>query len=147
MSGLPRRHVNETAADVHAAAVSFVRRLRCVPPPAGLSWPRTSALALAVKNPGLTMSELAAAESVTMPTMTRIVDALERQGLIALKHDREDRRAVSIVATAKGRALLERAREERIGLVARALAQLDREDVEVLNRSAAALERLSELLG
>lgn len=147
MTGLPKTHVNETAANVHAAVSSFVRRLRCVPPPAGLSWPRTSALALVVKHPGLTMSQLADAESVAMPTMTRIVDALERQGLISRRWDRADRRSVSLVATAKGRSLLERARGERIAVVARALAQLEPDDVERLKGGAEVLARLTELLG
>lgn len=146
MSGLPTRRVNETAATVHTAVVTLVRRLRCVPPPAGLSWPRASALALAVKNPGLTMSELAAAESVTMPTMTRIVEALVRQGLVARKRDRTDRRSVSIAATAKGRALLERVLQERIGMLSRAVAQLEREDMDLLSRCAPLLERIAELL-
>lgn len=146
MSGLPSRRVNQTAASVHAAVVGLVRRLRLTPLPPGLSWPRTSALALVVKHPGISMTDLAAAESVAMPTMTRMVDALEDQGLIVRKRGSEDRRSVLLAATAKGRELVERARGQRVEAMARAIARLEPAQVEELARTAPLLERLTELL-
>jgi DNA-binding MarR family transcriptional regulator len=146
MSGLPSRRVSQTAASVHAAVSALVRRLRLTPLPPGLSWPRASALALVVKHRGISMTDLAAAESVAMPTMTRMVDALEEQGLIVRKRGSEDRRSVLLAATARGRELVERARGQRVEAIARAVARLEPAEVEELARAAPVLERLTELL-
>src|SRR5258706_16333919 len=66
---------------LHSAAIHLLRRLRVEDKAMGLSGPRTSALSVIVIRGPVTMSALAEAEQVRRPTMTRLVDGLERRGL------------------------------------------------------------------
>ena len=50
--------------------------------------------------------ELASAAGVTPPTATRILDALERRGIVERRRVPEDRRGVTITLTPGGRELL-----------------------------------------
>lgn len=54
---------------------------------------------------GLLMSELAGYTGNALPATSRIVDRMIREGLVTRNADPEDRRAVRIRLTAKGRAL------------------------------------------
>jgi DNA-binding MarR family transcriptional regulator len=56
-------------------------------------------------------TELAAAAGITASTATRILDALERNGIIQRGRSAEDRRAVTVCLTAEGRRRLEAQRE------------------------------------
>jgi DNA-binding MarR family transcriptional regulator len=47
--------------------------------------------------------ELAADAGITAPTATRILDALERRGLVRRERSREDRRGVTVTLTDAGR--------------------------------------------
>src|SRR5258707_1591024 len=67
---------------LHSAAIHLLRRLRVEDKAMGLSGPRTSALSVIVFRGPVTMSALAEAEQVRRPTMTRLVDGLERRGLV-----------------------------------------------------------------
>jgi DNA-binding MarR family transcriptional regulator len=88
----------------------------------------------------LTLGELAAAEAVRSATMTGIVNGLERDGLVNRRPHGTDRRAVQVEATAAGRRLLERARTQRIALVASKLDDLSQSELAVLHRAADLLE-------
>ena len=55
--------------------------------------------------------ELAEAAGITASTATRILDALERRGLVVRLQATDDRRAVAVRLTVRGRALLARHRE------------------------------------
>ncbi|MDQ3996553.1 MAG: hypothetical protein M3303_05995, partial [Gemmatimonadota bacterium] len=67
----------ELADRLHSAAIHLLRRLRREDARTGLSGPRLSALSVVVFAGPLTLGELAAAEQVRPPTMTRLVRALE----------------------------------------------------------------------
>src|SRR5260221_11232102 len=67
---------------LHSAAIHLLRRLRVEDKAMGLSGPRTSALSVIVFRGPVTMSALAEAEQVRRPTMTRLVDGLERRGVV-----------------------------------------------------------------
>jgi DNA-binding MarR family transcriptional regulator len=56
--------------------------------------------------PHARIGELAEAAGITASTATRILDALERRGLVARRRPASDRRAVSVTLTAQGRAIL-----------------------------------------
>ncbi len=117
---------------VHSSAIHLLRRLRRVDTKTGLSGPRLSALSVVVFAGPLTLGELAAAEQVKPPTMTRLVRALEARGLVAREGDEHDGRIVRLSPTAKGRKLLAEGRARRVRTLAEALAQLDHADREVL---------------
>ena len=57
------------------------------------------------------VQELAAAAGISASTATRILDALERRGVVRRTRSREDRRAVAVSLTERGDALLQSERE------------------------------------
>src|SRR5438552_18387645 len=77
-----------------------------------------SALVSVERDGPVTLGELAALESVQPPTMTRIVVALEVQGLVLREADPADRRMARLRATTAGRKLLERTRSRKTANVA-----------------------------
>src|SRR5688572_17075132 len=81
-----------TADRLHSAAIHLLRRLRREDAKTGLSAPRLSALSVVVFAGPLTLGELAAAEQVRPPTMTRLVSALEAEGLVTRETDPDDGR-------------------------------------------------------
>ena len=76
-----------TADNLHSAAIHLLRRLRREDAKSGLSAPRLSALSVVVFAGPITLGDLAAAEQVRPPTMTRLVTALEDEGLIVREAD------------------------------------------------------------
>jgi len=123
----------EQIADrLHSAAIHLLRRLRREDTESGLSAPRLSALSVIVFGGPLTLGELANAEQVRPPTMTRLVSALENNGLVTRETDPEDGRLTRIRATPKGRALLFRGRARRVAALTaelRALTPGERADL------------------
>jgi DNA-binding MarR family transcriptional regulator len=92
----------------------------------------------------VTLGDLAAAERVQPPTLTRVVAKLEALGL-AERHDHPtDRRAVHVRLTADGQRLLDRTRRLRTAYLATRLRTTDREEREVLRRATDILQRLLE---
>jgi DNA-binding MarR family transcriptional regulator len=126
---------------LHSAAIHLLRRLRVEDKVMGLSAPRASALSVIVFRGPLTMSMLAAAEQVQRPTMTRLVDGLERLGLVRRTTHEEDGRVQLVEATAAGKRLLQKGRSQRVERLAQAVAQLPAEDQRVLLRAADLMER------
>src|ERR687885_353396 len=88
---------------LHSAAVHLLRLLRREDARSGLSAPRLSALSVLVFGGARTLGELAAAEQVRPPTMTRIAQSLVEDGYATRAADPADRRVVRLSATAKGR--------------------------------------------
>lgn len=61
---------------------------------------------LAASNDGARVSDLAAQAGIAPPTATRILDALERRGIIERRRSADDRRGVSVTLTDFGREVL-----------------------------------------
>ena len=102
----------------------------------GLSAPRASALSVIVFAGPLTMSRLAATEQVRAPTMTRLVDSLERLGLVHRVAHEDDGRVQMVEATAAGKRLLQKGRARRVERLSKAVAQLSEEEQRMLGRAA-----------
>ena len=90
----------------------------------------------------MTLGQLAAAEQVRPPTMTRIVTGLEESGLATRVIDTGDARKVRICATAKGAALLKRGRRLRVELLARRLDKLDSKELATLENGVELIQRV-----
>jgi len=90
----------------------------------------------------MTLGQLAATEQVRPPTMTRIVDALERSGLVRRVTDTADARRIRLHATAEGARLLQKARQRRIEYLTQGLEILRPSDLEQLRNAVAILEDL-----
>jgi len=102
-----------------------------------------SALVSVERDGPVTLGELAALESVQPPTMTRIVVALEEQGLVLREADPADRRIARVHVTTAGRKLLERNRSRKTAYLASRMRGLSTEELEVLERAAGLLERMT----
>jgi DNA-binding MarR family transcriptional regulator len=127
---------------LHSAAIHLLRRLRVEDKVMGLSAPRASALSVIVFRGPLTMSMLAAAEQVQRPTMTRLVDGLERLGLVRRASHEEDGRVQFVAATAAGRRLLRKGRTQRVARLTQDIRHLAEDDQRVLARAAELMESL-----
>jgi DNA-binding MarR family transcriptional regulator len=127
---------------LHSAAIHLLRRLRRVDAKTGLSGPRLSALSVVVFGGPLTLGELAAAEQVKPPTMTRLVRALEAQRLVVREPDDHDGRVVRLRATVKGRALMAEGRARRVSVLAEGLRTLETSELDALDGAIETLERI-----
>ena len=132
---------------LHSSAIHLLRLLRREDARTGLTAPRLSALSVLVFGGARSLGELAAAEQVRPPTMTRLVTALERQGLVAREAVEGDRRQVRIRATAAGRAMLARGRNRRVLALAAVLGELSVADRAQLARSTGLLDEVIRKLG
>jgi DNA-binding MarR family transcriptional regulator len=131
------------AADgLHSAAIHLLRRVRKQDLASGEGPARLSALSVLVFGGPLTAGQLAAAEQVKPPTMTRILAGLERSGLAKRIPDASDARRVRIHATPAGTRLLRRGRKMRIDYLAKQLKGLSRKDLRTLNEAVEILGRV-----
>jgi DNA-binding MarR family transcriptional regulator len=99
-----------------------------------------SALSVLVFGGSRTLGDLAAAEGVAGPTMTRIVDGLIGEGLAERQPHPSDGRAVTIAATVSGEALMRAAQRRRIEAIVRALAGLQADQRRALVSAAGLLD-------
>jgi len=134
--------IREVADSLHSAAIHLLRSVRRVDVASGLTAARLSALSVLVFGGPTTIGRLARAEQVSAPTMTRLVQALEREGLVTREAEEGDARVVRIRATAKGRRILVRGRERRVAELVRLLEQLPGEDLDAVRHAAATIEGL-----
>jgi DNA-binding MarR family transcriptional regulator len=128
---------------LHSTAIRLLRTLRRVDESSGLTAPRLSALSVVVFNGPITLGQLAEAEQVRPPTMTRIVNALEEQELVVKAQDPGDGRVVRIAATTKGKRVLIRGRSRRLQFLIEQIRHLEK--IEQVNLSAA-LDTIQELI-
>lgn len=120
---------------LHALARSHRARLAALLAPHGIHAGQDVLLLAIWEEPGLSQAALAVRLGVEPPTITRMLQRLERSGLVERRADPHDARVLRVHPTPRSR-LLE-------GTVRRAWAQLDEVLVAELGESAAA--RLREL--
>src|SRR5215471_10651289 len=113
----------ETADKLHSAAIHLLRRLRVRDRESGIGPAQLSALSVLVFGGPRSLGELADAEQVRPPTMSRIVSGLQRAGLVK-REATEDGRRVRLQATPKGAKILWEGRKRRIESLANALELL-----------------------
>jgi DNA-binding MarR family transcriptional regulator len=127
---------------LHSAAIHLLRRVRKQDTATGEGPARLSALSVLVFGGPMTLGQLAAAEQVKPPTMTRIVRGLERGGLAQRTVDSADARRVSICATTRGTLLLQEARRRRIESLAEHFKLLTDKELTQLNEAAGLLDKI-----
>jgi DNA-binding MarR family transcriptional regulator len=132
----------ETADRLHSAAIHLLRRLRARDRESAVGPAQLSALSVLVLGGGpRSLGELAEAEHVRPPTMSRIVAGLVRAGLVR-RGKTEDGRRVRLEATAKGTRILQEGRRRRVESLAQALSALSDEDREKLSALIGHLEKV-----
>lgn len=127
---------------LHSVAIHLLRRLRTEDARTGLTGPRASVLSVLVFGGPMTLGALAAAEQVRPPTMTRLVTALERKGLVARETSATDARVTLVRATHRGMVLLQEGRGRRIARLQAALQALSTRDLETLRDATRVLEEI-----
>ena len=132
---------DELASRLRVAVVRLNRKLR-QQALAGLSPAQASALGTVNRLHSPTLGELAAAEQVQPPTVTRLVTSLEAAGLVVRETDGLDRRVVRVRMTAEGRRNLQRIRSLKNAFLARRLAALDPADLALAETLTSLLEHL-----
>src|SRR6516162_10134356 len=136
-----RSELLETADRLHSAAIHLLRRLRVRDSASGIGPAQLSALSVLVFGGPRSLGELARAEQVRPPTMSRIVSGLERSGLVERKTT-DDKRRVRLEATARGTRILEQGRQRRVQALAEGLAGLSESELQQAARLAELLEQL-----
>ena len=138
------REVTEQAARLRLALMRLSRRVRQEALGGDVTQSMLSALAVVDRIGPLTLGELAAAERVQPPSMTKIVAKLEERGLLARQVDGRDRRVVRVQVTDAGHRFAERTRSRGSAYLARRLRTLGAEDRAVVEAAIPVLERLLE---
>lgn len=131
----------ELATRLRVAVTRLNRKLR-QQSLAGLSPAQASALGTVNRLDSPTLGELASAEQVQPPTVTRLVRSLEGAGLVGRETDGVDRRVVRLTITAEGRQTLERIRTLKNAYLNRRLAALDPAEHELAESMTSLLEHL-----
>ena len=140
----PHTETVAVADRLHSAAIHLLRRVRKQDVATGEGPARLSALSVLVFGGPRTLGELAAAEQVKPPTMSRIVAGLNRSRLITITADPHDARRMRIRATAKGIRLLQKGRQLRIAYLASHLDQLTPQELAKLGEAVEILQTLLE---
>ena len=99
----------------------------------GVGGPGIGVLLRLVEEDGLTQADLSRRQRVEAPSMCRLVDRLERDGLVERRADPGDRRATRVHISAEGRRVAEVGAEVVESLERSAFAGLDRDERRVLN--------------
>src|SRR5262249_52492098 len=129
--------VRREAADrMHSAAIHLLRFARRADDVMGITPSRASALSVLVFAGPQTLTALADAEQVTTATMSRLVDALEKDKLVRRYPDVNDARALRIEATARGRQILERGRERRLDRLEALLEGVSEREARIVREAA-----------
>lgn len=127
---------------LHSAAIRLLRRLRAQDRASGVGPAQLSALSVLVFAGPRSLKELAEAEQVRPPTMSRIVAGLRRSGLVRAEAVGADRRKLRLVPTPKGVRVMQQGRRRRVERLARALRTLPADEVRRLNHAAEAIFRI-----
>jgi DNA-binding MarR family transcriptional regulator len=135
----------QTADKLHSAAIHLLRRLRVRDRESGIGPAQLSALSVLVFGGARSLGELADAEQVRAPTMSRIVAGLERAGLVK-RHATEDGRRVRLEATPRGKKILWEGRKRRVESLAKALASLTEEEAQKLGKLTELLQQIIRML-
>jgi DNA-binding MarR family transcriptional regulator len=131
----------EIADRLHSAAIHLLRQLRVRDRESGIGPAQLSALSVLVFGGPRSLGELADAEQVRPPTMSRIVAGLERAGLVR-RHTTEDGRRVRLEASGKGVKILQAGRQRRVESLAKALALLSEKEMQQLGDLTVLLQQV-----
>jgi DNA-binding MarR family transcriptional regulator len=143
---MPTSQTRSRAGLAAALRISITRLSRRLRAEGGHSLTATQLAALGAisRHDGMTPRELAEHEKVQPPSMTRVIAALEEQGLAARAPHPTDGRQVRLTATEQGRSLLKEERRRKEAWLAQRLGELSPEERVILRQAAPILEKLSQ---
>ena len=134
---------DELAADLRLVVGRLARKMRQVHH-GGLTASQNSALhAIEALGP-VRLGDLAAAEGISGPTLTKIVDHLEAAGFVGRTVDPHDRRVVRVALTVEGHEKVKVLREDRTAYLRQRLADLPPADRATLRAALPLLSGLAD---
>jgi DNA-binding MarR family transcriptional regulator len=131
----------ELATRFRFALFPLVRRLR--QQNVDLTASQGSALATISRRGPMTVGELAKAEHVSSPMVTKIAKGLEEEGLVTRTADPTDKRVTNLAITKDGERRLERSRSRKNAWLARNFEGLSPEELTAIEAVIPVLERLT----
>jgi DNA-binding MarR family transcriptional regulator len=131
------------ASHLRMSVMRLGRRLRQQRIDDRLTPSQIAALSTLDRNGARTLGELASAEHVQPPSMTRITGALEDLGLVSRTPHPTDKRQVLFAVTPQGAKLLAEDRKRRDAWLCQRLKGLEPDEIEILRAAAPILERLA----
>ncbi|GAA1048912.1 MarR family winged helix-turn-helix transcriptional regulator [Arthrobacter russicus] len=137
-----RKKSASLAVELRMAIMRTSRRLRVEATTESITAGQFTVLALLGHGP-LTLRELADAEHVQAPSMTRTVNGLEAAGLVNRLPHPSDGRQVLAELTAAGREVLTDTRQRRNEWLEKRLAKLSNEERKTLREAAEILQKMA----
>jgi DNA-binding MarR family transcriptional regulator len=131
------------ASSLRISAMRLARRLRLERDADDLTFNQLAAIGTLNRLGALTIGELAAAEKVKPPSMTRTVGCLEELDLVRRRPHDTDGRQVVVELTDAAHEVLDRDRRRRDAWLTPRLDGLDADERELLRRVAPLLDRLA----
>ena len=138
------RSTSALASSLRNSVMRLARRMRIERASTDLSLNQLAVLGTLNRRGPLSVGELAAAERVQPPSMTRTVSCLYDLGLVRREPHPHDRRQVVIHLTDEARTVLAEDRARRDAWLARRLVELTPEERRLLRKVAPLLERLAQ---
>lgn len=134
---------DETAARLRLAATRLHRRLRRE---AGLDLTpsQISALATIANRGPITLGSLAEHESVSAPSITKVINVLQESGLVAREADPSDRRVNYVTVTPEGAALVAESRRRKTAWLSGRIRELTPEQRKRLDEAIDVIEALTQ---
>lgn len=146
MKQAEKNEILRVADRLHSASIHLLRRLRVRDRESGIGPAQLSALSVLVFGGAKSLAELAEAEQVRPPTMSRIVAGLEKSKLVRSETSKEDARRVRITPTAKGEKVMWERRRRRVEMLAGMISDLSLQEVQKLGEIAEVMEGISRKL-
>jgi DNA-binding MarR family transcriptional regulator len=135
----------ELAATIRPSLLRLTRLVRNQRVDMSVTLTQLSAMATLSKRGSMSAGELAAAERVQPPSMTKVLANLEEQGFVQRVPHPGDRRQAIVSITEKGEQLLESERRSRDAWLAQRLAKLTADERALLRAVVPILDKLAEL--
>jgi|SRR5579859_3825070 len=133
----------DLADRLHSAVIHLLRRLRIQDLASGIGPAKLSALSVLVfSGRPLSLAELASAEQVKNPTMSRLVAAMEGEGLVKIAAAKEDARSIQITPTVRGKALLLAGKKRRVDSLAQAVSRLTDTELQQMEQATGLLREI-----
>jgi DNA-binding MarR family transcriptional regulator len=135
-------NLEEVGRTLHSNAIHLLRHVRTEDSTMGIGPAQASALSVIVFGGPLTLSKLAEAEQVKPPTMSRVVEALVKEGLVRRETNKDDRRSIMISPTDKGTKILHEGRNRREIRLIKLLSKLGADEIRCLGKASRILSRI-----
>lgn len=134
---------DDEIARLRTAVLRVARRMRRLSAEEGLTPAQSGLLATLVRQGPTRAGDLAACEGLNPTMLSRMLGALEEQGLVLRSPDADDRRATRVEATTTGKRLIGRVRTRHRAALTTLLEGLEPAALAALRDALPALEDLA----